>query len=219
MIESEWQSCDDPRLMLEFLRGKASERKLRLFAVACYRRVPGFAALPEVAVAERLAEGLVTEEELAEARAESARGDEQSVGQFSYVPPPESILLALGAGLAVTASPAADAAKAVSGKAAAFVGGGELLGQAGLLREIIGNAFRPASINPDWLTPTVTGLAAAAYEERDLPSGHLDAGRLGVLADALEDAGCDDTEILDHCRGQGPHVRGCWVVDLLLGKE
>lgn len=56
-------------------------------------------------------------------------------------------------------------------------------------------------------------------DERELPSGHLDAGQLAILADALEDAGCDNADILDHCRSDGPHVRGCWVVDLLLGKE
>jgi hypothetical protein len=56
------------------------------------------------------------------------------------------------------------------------------------------------------------------YDARDLPSGHLDAHRLAVLADALTDAGCTDQNILAHCRGPGPHVRGCWVIDLLLGK-
>ena len=91
--------------------------------------------------------------------------------------------------------------------------------QCRLLRDLFASPFRPASINPDWLTPTVTNLAAAAYEERELPSGHLDAARLGVLADALEDAGCGDAELLGHLRGSGPHVRGCWVVDLLLGRS
>ena len=61
-------------------------------------------------------------------------------------------------------------------------------------------------------------LATAAYEERILPAGTLDSDRLAVLADALEDAGCDNEDILSHLRGPGPHVRGCWVVDLLLGK-
>jgi hypothetical protein len=91
--------------------------------------------------------------------------------------------------------------------------------QATLLRDIVSNPFRPISMNPDWLTPTVKVLAEAAYEERALPSGELDAARLAVLADALEDAGCGDAELLDHLRGPGPHARGCWVVDLLLGKE
>ncbi len=71
---------------------------------------------------------------------------------------------------------------------------------------------------PAWLTPTVTSLAIAAYEERSLPSGELDTARLAILADALEDAECDNTDILTHLRGPGPHVRGCWPVDLCLHK-
>jgi hypothetical protein len=95
----------------------------------------------------------------------------------------------------------------------------ELARHADLLRDILGNHFRPPSIAPDWLTPTVTGLAAVAYEERFLPSGELDNVRLAVLADALEEAGCADPDLLGHLRALGPHVRGCWVVDLILGKE
>jgi hypothetical protein len=65
----------------------------------------------------------------------------------------------------------------------------------------------------------VVALAQAAYDEREQPSGRLDVARLAVLADALEDAGCDQPDLLGHLRGPGPHVRGCWAVDLLLGKE
>ena len=63
------------------------------------------------------------------------------------------------------------------------------------------------------------GLAEAAYDRRHLPSGELDPARLAVLADALEEAGCTDPDLLDHLRGPGPHYRGCWVIDLLLGKQ
>ena len=62
-------------------------------------------------------------------------------------------------------------------------------------------------------------FAQAAYEERELPSGHLSPTRLAVLADALEEAGCRDADLLAHLRAPGPHVRGCWALDLLLGKE
>ncbi len=65
---------------------------------------------------------------------------------------------------------------------------------------------------------TVGGIAKAAYDQRQMPSGALDRFRLGVLADALEDAGCTDAELLGHLRGPGPHVRGCWALDLVLGK-
>jgi len=88
-----------------------------------------------------------------------------------------------------------------------------------ILHDIFGNPFRPTALDPAWRTPTVTALATAAYEDRHLPAGMLDADRLAVLADALEEAGCDNADILDHCRDGGPHVRGCWVVDLLLGKR
>jgi hypothetical protein len=91
--------------------------------------------------------------------------------------------------------------------------------QLNLLRDLIGNPFRPVSIDTAWLTPTVCRLATIGYEERSLPSGELDTARLAVLADALEDAGCQDADMLTHLRGPGPHVRGCWALDLLLGKE
>ena len=81
-----------------------------------------------------------------------------------------------------------------------------------LLRDIFGNPFRPVTIDPRWLTSTVIDLADAIYTERAFD-------RMPILADALMDAGCDSEEIINHCRGPGPHVRGCWVVDLLLGKE
>lgn len=65
----------------------------------------------------------------------------------------------------------------------------------------------------------MASLASLAYEHPVLPSGHLDSARLAVLSDALEEAGCDDAEILSHLRSPGPHVRGCWALDLVLGKE
>jgi hypothetical protein len=85
-----------------------------------------------------------------------------------------------------------------------------------ILRCIFGNPFRPAPpVDPAWPAwngGSVRKLAEGIYEERAFD-------RLPVLADALEDAGCSDPSLLGHLRGPGPHVRGCWVVDLLLGKE
>jgi hypothetical protein len=98
-----------------------------------------------------------------------------------------------------------------------------LRGQAETLREIFRNPFRPAlAIDPEWLAwrgGTVVRLARSAYGDRRLPEGSLVAGRLAVLADALEDAGCSDAELLGHLRGPGPHVRGCWALDLILSKD
>jgi hypothetical protein len=84
---------------------------------------------------------------------------------------------------------------------------------------MFGNPFRPVTVSPTWQTPEVISLAQAAYDERVLPAGTLNATRLAVLADALEDAGCTNPDILNHLRGPGPHVRGCWALDLLLGKS
>ncbi len=81
-----------------------------------------------------------------------------------------------------------------------------------LTRDIFGNPFRPLAFDPSWRTTTAASLARTMYESRDFAA-------MPVLADALEDAGCDNAEVLAHCRGDGPHVRGCWVVDLVLGKS
>jgi hypothetical protein len=80
------------------------------------------------------------------------------------------------------------------------------------MREIFGNPFRPVVFDPEWRTTTAGAIAQEVYESRDF-------GALPILADALQDAGCDSDAILTHCLGDGPHVRGCWVVDLVLGKE
>jgi hypothetical protein len=87
------------------------------------------------------------------------------------------------------------------------------------LRDIVGNPFRPVTIDTSWQTPTALGLAQVAYDVRRLPSGELDPQRLSVLADALEDVGCANRQILDHLRGPGPHVRGCFALDFLLEKS
>jgi hypothetical protein len=83
---------------------------------------------------------------------------------------------------------------------------------ADVLRCLFGNPFSPVPLNPAWLTSPVVDLARTMYDNRDFNA-------LPILADALEDAGCDNAEMLAHCRGAGPHLRGCWVVDLVLGKE
>jgi hypothetical protein len=84
---------------------------------------------------------------------------------------------------------------------------------ADILRDIFGNPFRPITFDPAWRTDTVLSLAGQMYESRDF-------GAMPILADALQDAGCDNEDVLNHCRdANATHVRGCWVVDLVLGKE
>jgi hypothetical protein len=88
---------------------------------------------------------------------------------------------------------------------------------ADLLRDVFGNPFRPVAFDPALRTPLVVSLATAAYEERLMPSGELALDRLAVLADALEEVGAAE-EVVAHLRSDGPHVRGCWAVDLCLDK-
>jgi hypothetical protein len=81
-----------------------------------------------------------------------------------------------------------------------------------LVRDIFGNPFRPIAFDPEWRSDTAVSLAKHIYESRDF-------AQMPILADALQDAGCDNADILSHCRDpQQLHVRGCWVVDLVLGK-
>jgi hypothetical protein len=80
-----------------------------------------------------------------------------------------------------------------------------------LLKDIIGNPYRPISLALEWRTDNALALAGLMYESRNFAA-------MPILADALQDAGCDNADVLDHCRGPGPHVRGCWAVDLVLGK-
>jgi hypothetical protein len=88
----------------------------------------------------------------------------------------------------------------------------EGLRQATLIRDIFGNPFRPVAFSPSWRTDTALSLAQQMYESRDF-------GAMPILADALQDAGCDNEDVLSHCRaGKATHVRGCWVVDLVLDK-
>ena len=86
----------------------------------------------------------------------------------------------------------------------------ERLAQERVFRDVA--AVRPVTPNPFWLTSTVVSLAEGIYADRAFD-------RLPILADALQDAGCGDADVLDHCRSDGPHVRGCWAVDLIVGKE
>jgi hypothetical protein len=182
--------------MLDWLgRTAASPRKLRLFAVACARHLwyplPNASSVALLELAERYADGHATQAELNEA------------ARHGYCP-----------GLIYTIEPNAYFA------AQPWVSSWELGNRRGpakanRIREIFGNPFQPPQTNSAWALWNDGGvpkIAHSIYDARrfaDLP----------ILADALEDAGCNDRQILDHCRSAGEHVRGCWVVDLLLGKK
>jgi hypothetical protein len=208
MTEAEWLASNDPTQMLEFLHGKASDRKLRLFAVACCRRIWNLLdtiGRKAVEVSEQFADGLaspsvlMSTENLAWWGADGLNYEEDPVWNAGW-----AAHAALEGGQADTERLAAQA----SGRE------GEPSIQAGLLRCIIGNHFRPVTVESFWLSwnnGTVPKIAKSIYDERAFD-------RLPILADALEDAGCADLDILTHCRQPGEHVRGCWVIDLLLGK-
>jgi hypothetical protein len=205
--------------MLELLRGKASERKLRLFAIACsrkiWRRLTDARLREAVKIAERFLQGEATDKEIEAARTEALEASSAAYEScdWSLWAASQPVFSAVAENpweeLMAKEDYEEDAEKVVKRRMTA----------APLLRESVGNPFRLVTINPTWLTPTVTALATAAYEERNLPSGKLDTARLAVLADALEEAGCDNPEILTHLRSPSLHVRGCWAVDLLLAKE
>jgi hypothetical protein len=202
MTEEEWLEATDPTPKLEFLRGKASERKLRLFACSCPKVIwerLGDAHRRVIAIGERYADNAATLKEVEEARSLALRGSYQ------------------GLWLTVVADIAGAMLPVFNHEYLLWVDNHKW--HCHLLNDIFGNPFRPVTFDPAWLTPTVTNLARAIYDDRQLPSGLFDNQRLGVLADALEDAGCGNADILSHLRGGGEHLRGCWVVDLVLGKK
>jgi hypothetical protein len=231
MTEAEWLACADPAPMCgAFREGEVSGRKLRLFAVACCRRVwPVIAderCRRAVEVAERVADGLATHEEqrVATGAANAAMLELMAAGAGSYrqwrhhhwarcaylaVRPTGSRGFV---GDVTDAAFSATRAASIPPLWTVEMPEVEQRAQADLLRDVCGNPFRPAIFAPQWRTDTVLALARQMYDSRDFTA-------TSILADALQDAGCDNEHILNHCRGPGPHVRGCWVVDLVLGKE
>jgi len=219
MTEQDWLGCTDPQLMLEVLRGKVSYRKLLLLRIACCRRV--WHLLPV---------GRRRSVEALELRAEKRAGKEEQIdpvtaasnaARLAY----RLITLAIDKyGLAgCDIDIAVPAAMRGHASTREMTVSREKAQQCRLTRCIVGPLpFRQAVLDTFWLAwrdGTVRQLAQAAYDERCLRRGTLDPARLAVLADALEEAGCTDPDILNHLRGPGPHVRGCWALDLILGKE
>jgi hypothetical protein len=209
--------------MLRLVNRKAHARKLRLFACACARRVWGRinhrVGRRAVEVAEKFADGLATAEELSAARSALSRylstfgnSDGASTAYYTTV---EGAWAAARDTAEFGQETAAfktnvDAATLEAGRSA------EQRQQCDLLRCVFGPLpFRPPPrLNPAWLAweaGTVPKLATTVYEERAFD-------RLPILADALEEAGCTETELLAHLRGPGPHACGCWALDLLRGK-
>jgi hypothetical protein len=235
VTEQEWLACNDPVPMLEFLRRKASARKLRLLACACCRqvwdRLEQEGSRHAVEVAESFADSLASYKRLQLARNISTESKDPipfggAIACAWYATAKSARDAAEGAARTsqVANSPDWDAAcrkadrtrSRADREAVGLVGKRETKlakkAQVGLVLDLFGNPFRPITLDPTWRTPAVVQLARSLYEERrfeDMP----------VLADALEEAGCQDAAVLGHCRSPGPHVRECWAVDLMLGRS
>jgi hypothetical protein len=214
VTEAEWLAGADPKVMLDFLRGKAGERRLRLFAVGYCRRVlPLLARWVEVGsavdAAERYAEGALTVARLGQIGSALAR-------YYPFLLSPASADEPTRAAFRIVLrAVAADAWEAPQEIVSNPAWGAERDAQARLLRCVFGNPLRPpTAIAPAllaWGGGTAVKLARAVNEERAFE-------RLPILADALEEAGCSEAGLLTHLRGAGPHARGCWAVDRILGK-
>jgi hypothetical protein len=254
MTEATWNKSTEPQPMMEALRasGRATERRLRLYAAACCRRIwpllTDERSWKAVEVAEQFADGLVAKRDFHDWG--WLRQQQGGVVALFNARDAAQATASYGEGAAAQAAAASDGQKAAAWEAAfraAWASGAETAAamvaadaavpdseawvarreaarneeraaQAALLRCIFGPAlFRPlppvAPAVLAWNGGIVVKLAAGVYEERDLTQG-----RMGVLADAAEEAGLMDAELLGHLRGPGPHARGCHVIDLLLGK-
>ena len=227
MNEEEWLTAAEPWEMLTFVRS-ASGRKLRLFTCACCRQVLNSFVPPlvlrAVGAAEAFADGGITAATLAEVNKAVGRA---LAGATDYADLGTGYLRHLSDAVEGACEPGDEARAAGKAALAAARAAGdvpwpatgefhrgwpdELAAQAEVLRELFGNPFRKVEFDPTWRTSDVIALARSIYDRRAFAA-------MPILADALQEAGCDDEEMLAHCRDANQvHVRGCWVVDLVLG--
>jgi hypothetical protein len=224
--EAEWLACDNPCILVKCVVGlppsyrqdpRVTTRKLRLFACSCCRVVWDLLTDPRsrhaVEIAERFVEGMADQQELASASNEahaihtlSTVAGYTGVTDLSWAvveltaeAPSANAVVTSVVGFRSRVAPSPPRRPAVESKVTA------------LIRDIFGNPFRSVTIETGWLTANVVAIAQAIYDERAFD-------QLPILADSLEDAGCGNTDILNHCRQPGEHARGCWLIDLVLGK-
>lgn len=223
MTEQDWLTSGAPDVLLNRCWSAASERKKRLFGCACcYRlanRFPDPRCGTAVRVAERFADGDATADALDTAY-RSARSVVRShvrPGRRGQYEDEAQELFSGTAACSNVASPDPGHARwtwndvANTRLEAGSKWHAELAATCDLIRCVFGNPFRAAALDPAWLTSDVRALAEGIYADRAFD-------RMPILADALQDAGCDRDDILAHCRTHSAHGRGCWVCDLLLGK-
>jgi hypothetical protein len=226
MNAREWQRCDDPERMIAFVLKRRS-RKMRLAAVAACRLYSDLLFDPRsqeaLEVAERFADDRATDDEREAAHRNAGPAiDTMSDAYVTTVEAPgptseegENFLFATNVAEAARAAVSEQPEEAIPHLPYTRF---ETLYEhtANILRDVFGPMTR-VPFSPGWLTPAVTALASQIYDEKKFD-------RMPLLADALEDAGCEERTILDHCRqadplGLGQHVRGCWVLDLVLCRE
>jgi len=215
--------------MLEFLRGKVSDRKLRLYASACFSEYCSTLTVGKeevINLTERVADGLATSKDIQ--RMFFLLGDvEQGLGGVYYGNLCEREPFSLATYATYFSTPfTADSLRCIFGNPFPKGVSPQLhwlrVTASRVMKLLAASPSRPVSTKPEvfvpasvlirsWLTSTVLALANGIYEEKAFD-------RMPILADALQDAGCDNEEILNHCRGESVHVRGCWVVDSLTGR-
>jgi hypothetical protein len=217
MTEAEWLVCADPRKMFAHVKpillrkyGKGASRKLRLFACAAVRsiwdKLTDERSRNAVSVSERFADGEATARELVSAREAALE---------ARIADPEETQPVRRAAHRAAGWDSIGAAEDTAAELRRIAGAEARQLQCALLRDVFDNLFFAMTIPAHvlaWSDRTIPRIAQGIYEKRRF-------GDLPILADALLDAGCDDETILSHCRSDGPHVRGCWVIDLILGKE
>jgi hypothetical protein len=219
MTEAEWLSWDkDPGGLLNVVRDPISDRKLRLFACACARQVLSLLSdgrsKQAVPMGELLADGLISPEQAMAAAAEAGAAVMDAAAAHGAFSTAVNLALAARYTLARPGLLAFAAANRAAGARPTLKKQAQQT-QCSLFRDIVCNPFRQLVVQQAWRAwnnSTVAKLAQTIYDERAFD-------RLLILADALEEAGCTNAFILDHCRQPGEHVRGCWVVDLILGKS
>ncbi len=222
MTEAEWLACDNLFSLWWFIRYRSNKRKARLYTVACCRQVWHLFIDPAcrraIEVSERYADRMASREELVQARrdAEASWSDWNANALTGQGLNPEVTDSAFAAAVRTAfnrpdPNDVAQLAQEMANDAHDLPERQRLL-----FHDLSGpRLFRPMPFDLSWLSwndGAATKLAQAIYDDRAFD-------RLPLLADALEEAGCDNQEILDHCRSAGEHVRGCWVIDLLLGKS
>ena len=221
MTEAEWRVCADLEPMLAYLyQSKASERKLRLFACGCCRRVlhllPNELCWKAIDLAERFADGLAADSEMYEVE-DAVNAYWLNHEKSEEFATSAELLACQAVGIAVNCdNPVAHFAAGYALDAATAkrcnIRESESAIQCELLRDVFGNPFRLLVLEATWRTPPVVNLAQSVYDDRTFD-------RIPELAESLEEAGGTDADLLEHLRGPGPHFRGCWALDVVLGKS